>query len=444
MSLHGFRFWGRLRLGNQLGILLATGAVILGIIFYLYTSRLQRKLFLEGFEAHTTALFETVQLGLEVGLADENFGAIHTVFNWVKKKDSLSWIVLTDATGQIFAQYPEASFATIEDLQKHAATASIESRDIVRSGKWSAGTLKGELFLGFSTQALREHERRIIRDTGLSISILLAGILSLVFLFSKGLTGPLERLRLATQRITAGDLRARADENQSGSIEVQSVAHSVNVMVGKLVAEQEKSDSLLLNILPPAIAKRLKDGESQIVDAYESVTVLFADIVGFTVLASQVSPERLVEILNRVFTSFDLLAEQLKVEKVKTIGDCYMAVCGLPERIEHHAETMVKMAQQMQHALNEVNRIEGTALQIRTGIHSGRVVAGVIGKKKFAYDLWGDTVNTASRMEFHGGAGRIHLSAATAELLAGKFKLEDRGEVEIKGKGPMSCYFLSS
>jgi adenylate cyclase len=211
-----------------------------------------------------------------------------------------------------------------------------------------------------------------------------------------------------------------------------------------LASEQQKSEALLLNVLPAPIALRLKNGESQLADAYDSVTVLFADLVGFTQLSARTEARRLVAILNHIVTSFDDLADELGVEKVKTIGDSYMAVCGAPRANPRHAEVMAEMARRMLEALAVVNVYQHTALEIRIGLHSGPVVAGVIGTRKFAYDLWGDTVNTASRMESYGVAGRIHLSEATARLLDGSFPLESRGELQIRGKGPMHCYFLGN
>jgi adenylate cyclase len=219
----------------------------------------------------------------------------------------------------------------------------------------------------------------------------------------------------------------------------------------QVLVEQELSEMLLHNVLPQAIAERLKgrskltaDHLSQaIVDSYSKVTVLFADIVGFTAFSQGVSPEVLVGVLNDLFTRFDHIAEHRGLEKIKTIGDCYMAAAGLPTVVSDHADRAAHMALDMIEAIQDFNANTQHPLNIRIGISTGAAVAGVIGKSKFLYDLWGDVVNTASRMESHGIAGRIHLSEATRQALIQPFVLEERGVIEVKGKGEMSTWFLN-
>ena len=206
--------------------------------------------------------------------------------------------------------------------------------------------------------------------------------------------------------------------------------------------EQEQSDRLLLNILPQLIAERLKEEQSTIADSFDEVTVLFADLVGFTELASRLSPTQLVELLNQIFSAFDELSQGYGLEKIKTIGDAYMVVGGLPKPRRDHAEAIAQMALDMQKIISHFNTQNNQALSIRIGINTGPVVAGVIGIKKFSYDLWGDTVNTASRMESQGKANRIQVTEETYKRLKDKFVLEDRGEIPVKGKGKMQTYFL--
>ena len=207
--------------------------------------------------------------------------------------------------------------------------------------------------------------------------------------------------------------------------------------------EREKSERLLLNILPSAIAGRLKGGEKSIANGHEIVSVMFADLCGFTALSRKTTPADLVSMLNGIFTAFDLIVEKHGVEKIKTIGDCYMLVGGIPLHRGDHAAAVAECALEMLDALAALKRETGTELQMRVGIHTGPVVAGVIGKIKFTYDLWGDTVNVASRMESSGQPGRIHLSEQTAEQLQGRFLLEDRGFVECKGLGAVKTFFLN-
>jgi len=209
-----------------------------------------------------------------------------------------------------------------------------------------------------------------------------------------------------------------------------------------LQAEQDKSERLLLNILPASIAKRLKQQPTTLADDFAQVSVLFADIVGFTKISEQMSPSNLVKLLNNIFSRFDKLVDQHGLEKIKTIGDAYMVVAGLPLSCPDHVTQIADLALEMQQAVTKFNEEHNYNLRIRIGIHTGPVIAGVIGIKKFAYDLWGDTVNTASRMESHGAADCIQVSSSVYETLKDKYVLIKRGSIEIKGKGEMTTYWL--
>jgi class 3 adenylate cyclase len=205
-----------------------------------------------------------------------------------------------------------------------------------------------------------------------------------------------------------------------------------------------ENERLLLNILPPSIADRLRGGETVIADRFDEMTVLFADCVGFTELSSYLSPAELVVVLNEVFSMFDTLADRYGLEKIKTIGDAYMVVGGLepdPEGRSHVAR-VAEMALDMIDAVAAYRERTGSSLEVRIGMHAGPTVAGVIGLKKFIYDVWGDAVNTASRMESTGVPGRIQVSEQTQERLGSEFAFEPRGEIEIKGKGRLRTWFL--
>ncbi|NEO26592.1 MAG: adenylate/guanylate cyclase domain-containing protein [Kamptonema sp. SIO4C4] len=224
----------------------------------------------------------------------------------------------------------------------------------------------------------------------------------------------------------------------------ERLAYAEFLSLKKLNLEQKKSEQLLLNILPPSVAHQLKENHNTIAETYQNVTILFADIVGFTQLSSQISATELVELLNTIFSRFDRLAEKYGLEKIKTIGDAYMVVAGLPEPREDHASAIADMAIDMQLSLSQYNQHNQHPLNLRIGIHTGDVVAGVIGLKKFAYDLWGDTVNTASRMESHSLPGKIQVSESTYHVLKDQYQFQKRGKVSIKGKGDMDTYFLFS
>jgi len=205
-----------------------------------------------------------------------------------------------------------------------------------------------------------------------------------------------------------------------------------------LEIEQARSERLLLNVLPEPIAQRLKHDERLIADSFADVTVLFADIVGFTDYSADRSPEDVVSLLNTVFSRFDRLAEDRELEKIKTIGDAYMAVGGLPIPRPDHVEAVVEMAIAMQTEARDLG------VELRIGINTGPVVAGVIGTRKFSYDLWGDTVNTASRMESHGVPGEIQVTRATYDRARDRYGFTVRGEVDVKGKGPMTTYLVTT
>lgn len=209
-----------------------------------------------------------------------------------------------------------------------------------------------------------------------------------------------------------------------------------------LQIEKDKSERLLLNILPKPIAERLKLGERTIANGHPVVTVMFADLVGFTALSRRTAPADLVGILNGIFTAFDLLVERSCLEKIKTIGDSYMLAGGIPISREDHAQAVADVALEMVATLDRMNAANGTDLKMRIGMNTGPIVAGVIGKRKFTYDLWGDTVNLASRMESSGVAGAIHVSESTYDALKEDFVLVERGIVQCKGIGDVKTYFL--
>jgi adenylate cyclase len=210
---------------------------------------------------------------------------------------------------------------------------------------------------------------------------------------------------------------------------------------GEADMERARSDALLHNVLPDQIVTRLKDGERVIADRFDEASVLFADIAGFTPMSSTMAPDELVRLLNDVFSEFDALTGRFGVEKIKTIGDCYMVAAGVPVPRDDHASVIADMALEMQRLVAE-HPVRGRDLRFRIGLNSGPLVAGVIGRQKFIYDLWGDTVNTASRMESHGMAGQIQITAATRGLLDGRYRVSPRGTVEVKGKGAMETFVL--
>jgi class 3 adenylate cyclase/HAMP domain-containing protein len=222
----------------------------------------------------------------------------------------------------------------------------------------------------------------------------------------------------------------------------EELENRVEQRTAQLTKEKERSEQLLLNILPSEIAERLKKTNESPAEYFEEATILFADIVGFTSLSARMEPMELVAELNKIFSAFDQLTEKYNLEKIKTIGDAYMVVGGLPVSRPDHATAIANMALDMQAYIKTLDKIFGEALEIRIGINTGSVIAGVIGIKKFIYDLWGDTVNVASRMESHGKPGSIQVTEATYTHLKDDYILEARGQITVKGRGEMNTYWL--
>jgi urea transport system substrate-binding protein len=236
------------------------------------------------------------------------------------------------------------------------------------------------------------------------------------------------------------EARASRSADDEAVVVIRDVSERRQVEAA-LREEKERSEALLLNMLPRAIVAKLRDNPGTIAERFDDGTILFADIVGFTNLSSKTPPAEVVGLLNEIFTAFDRLTLKFGLEKIKTIGDAYMVVGGVPTPRDDHAEAVAEMALSMLDAVAEVSRTRGP-YQVRIGINSGPVVAGVLGLSKFVYDLWGDAVNVAARMESHGHPGSIQVSEETHRRLESSFLFESRGMVDVKGKGPMRTFFL--
>jgi adenylate cyclase len=239
----------------------------------------------------------------------------------------------------------------------------------------------------------------------------------------------------------ASDFLSKPVDLQELTLRVGHAAHTKQLF-DQLQAEQAKAEHLLLNILPRPIAERMKKGEVNIAEHHPDVTVLVADLVGFTTLAAHIGPEQVVYLLNEIFSGFDVLCDKHGLEKIKTIGDAYMVAGGIPLPRPDHAEAIAELALDMMADIEKFNRAYNTSIHLRIGISTGSVVAGVIGRRRFAYDLWGDTVNLACRLESMGRAGGIQVSEATYQRLEQKYRFEESRSINIKGRGKENIHTL--
>jgi adenylate cyclase len=276
--------------------------------------------------------------------------------------------------------------------------------------------------------------RRAVRWFGAFVAVfLLTGLAGEVFFSDADLPVSFTSTMLALNVIGAASVAFTL---------LATFAHQRNAALTALRSEQEKSEALLLNILPRSIAERLKGAAQTIADDFSEASILFADVVDFTQLAQRLPPAQMVGILDRLFSHFDVLVDRHGLEKIKTIGDCYMAAAGVPIPCPDHARRAALLALEMRDVFATSAVAGQPGLELRIGINSGPVVAGVIGTKRFLYDLWGDAVNTASRMESHGTPGEIQITRATYELLKDEFVCGPRGTIPVKGKGPMETWYL--
>ena len=306
----------------------------------------------------------------------------------------------------------------------------------------------------------KEVHRRV--QLGLVLALALLGLLSIGYtVILRLVLRPIRLLSLAVQQLEQGkfaeiqSIRGVRELNQlvTAFNQMASILHqrekekeAAMVDLGEkataLEKEKGRTEKLLLNVLPIAIADRLQKGEKVEAETFPEVTVLFADVVGFTKLAAELGPRSVTNLLNELFEIFDDLAEKYKLEKIKTIGDCYMAVAGVPDRSPTHAQQMADFSLEALSILKSQNQKLSRNLQIRIGMHSGTVAAGIIGRKKFAYDLWGDVVNVTNRLEGTAEPMKIHVSESVHARLEDSYLFEDRGEVELRNRGKLRTYYL--
>ena len=357
---------------------------------------------------------------------------------------------IIDVERNVFISQPEGMFSYVEgeyareDLRLFRTRAALLSDRVVyfldREAALQKRLLQSELNSG--RQELAGAQTTSIAG---AVIVVLAGLL-LAFAISRDIAGPIVQLTGTAERVRSGDLNARANVSTADEIGIlqdtfNSMTANLQTTLASLRLEQEKSENLLLNILPKEIAELLKNKPDTVAEHFNEASILFADVVNFTPMSSQMKPIELVELLNKVFSQFDDLVEKYDLEKIKTIGDCYMVASGVPKPRHDHAQSITQLALDMQATVN-ASEYFGRKLTFRIGINSGPVIAGVIGRKKFIYDLWGDAVNTASRMESNGMGGFVQITEDTYNLIQAEFLCEARGVIHVKGKGELHVWLV--
>ncbi|MEX0965864.1 MAG: adenylate/guanylate cyclase domain-containing protein [Bacteroidia bacterium] len=437
----------------------------------------QQKYFTSNFNKEVQNLANTVALGVEIALTEQNFEGVQTAMDFVKNDTRLEFVAIVQSDTVWDENYRNYTLRQ-NVIEVYPDTVEIdpgvESSEnlIVKRAAFQSSVFNGNIITGFNTAEIRKNmmEIRLVAVV-VSFIVFVFGILLGLWL-ARTISIPVLRIRDAALKVGAGDLSQRVETRSKD--EIGELTQVFNKMVVGLATAEERltqknnelentllhleeknvaiekerrrSDELLRNILPEETAEELKKfGKSQPKN-FDMVTVMFVDFSHFTLIAEHLTPSRLVAEIDLLFRAFDRIIGNYPIEKIKTIGDAYLCASGLPSPNQTHAFHIVRAALEIQRYLHEYQdsrrKEKLPFFEARIGIHSGPVVAGIVGSKKFAYDIWGDTVNTAARMEQSGEAGKINISGTTYGLVKDCFKVKSRGKVEAKHKGQVEMYFV--
>ncbi|HWJ92743.1 MAG TPA: adenylate/guanylate cyclase domain-containing protein [Flavisolibacter sp.] len=437
-------------------------AIVMMFAFFIlyYFPAQQEKHLLTNYNKEVQNLANTVALGVKIALTEQNFEGVQTAIGFVKDDPHLAFVCLLQVD-TVWNQDQSRFSLSKEIFQALPANKKVDpyqrSSDsvVVKNASFNTQVMNGEVMLGFTTKEIVQSKMQI-RTTSLLVSLLVFAIgITIGFWLARNISVPVLALRDAANKVGEGDLTQRVTKLHRDEIGELGIAFNkmvddlgraqkqISDRTHELVMEKKKSDELLLNILPADTAEELKITGSAQAKQYPSVTVLFADFRGFTRLSEKLHPQVLVAELNFFFSAFDRIVEKYNIEKIKTIGDAYMCAGGLPVENDTHAEDVVKAAVEMRDFIRQHRSKESELVfEIRIGVNTGPVVAGIVGLRKFAYDIWGDTVNIASRMETTSEPGKINISGATYELIKDRFDCVYRGKINAKNKGEIDMYFV--
>jgi class 3 adenylate cyclase/HAMP domain-containing protein len=431
------------------------------ILFY-YPAR-QESLLLENYNTEIENYANTVALGVKIALTEENYEGVEMALNFVRDDERLQYVSIiqkdsiwnqshTDFTieKEVFMTFPDS----IEVDPKAISTEDF----IIKSTPFETSVMNGEIMLSFSTSEIAIGRRQIrIASAMASFTVFVIGLL-IGYWLARKISIPVLELRDAANKVGEGDLTQSVQHKSRDEIGELGIAFNKMVKdlhtaqseifrrTQELSEEKKKSDDLLLNILPIETAKELKSTGQATAKYYESVTVIFTDFKDFTAISKSMSANKLVSELHDCFSKFDHIIRKYNIEKIKTIGDAYMCVAGLQaDNISHPfdaVEAAIEIMECMRQYRLEKQKIGETGFEVRIGIHTGPVVAGIVGVDKFAYDIWGSTVNLASRLEKNSKSNEINISETLYHIIKSKYKCTPRGKIVVKGLDKVAMYFI--
>jgi class 3 adenylate cyclase len=448
-------------------ILLTVLSVVLMFAFFIlfyYPNRQERLLF-DNYNKEIENFTNTVALGVKIALTEENFEGVETALNFVRDDSRLQFVSLIqtdtvwDADGTNFT-INKIVFKSFPENAEVDPYADSNKLFINKRASFFTPIMNGEILLSFSTSDIVKGRNEIRVASAIASFIVFVIGLSIGFLLARNISKPVLALRDAANKVGEGDLtqfvknRSRDEIGQLGVAfnkmvkDLDSARKQVEQRTVELTNEKQKSDELLLNILPSETAEELKNTGKAQARHYESVTVLFTDFVDFTAKSEKMTANKLVDELHHCFSGFDNIIKKYNIEKIKTIGDSYMCAAGIPVENPNHAFDAVNAAIEIRDCmLNYKKEREAkgeNSFDIRIGIHTGPVVAGIVGVNKFAYDIWGSTVNTASRLEDNSEPNKINISEALYKIIENEYNCNFRGEFKVKGLGEIPMYFVEN
>tara|TARA_R110002167_G_scaffold82444_2_gene224993 strand:- start:711 stop:2087 length:1377 start_codon:yes stop_codon:yes gene_type:complete len=431
------------------------------IIFY-YPAR-QESLLLENYNTEVENYANTVALGVKIALTEENFEGVEMALNYVRDDARLQFVSIVQNDSIWNSEHTDYStsptvFMTYPDSIEVNPNAVSNEDFIIKSTDFSTPIMSGKIMLSFSTDEIVKGRRQIRTASAIASFVVFVIGLLIGYWLAKNISMPVLALRDAANKVGMGDLTQSVKHRSGDEIGelgvafnkmVQDLSHArkeIDHRAQQLTVAKQKSDKLLLNILPSETAKELKiTGEAK-AKYYDSVTVLFTDFKDFTPISEKMSANKLVTELHHCFSKFDHIIQKHNIEKIKTIGDAYMCVGGLPILNQTHPFDAVNAALEIRDCMLEYREaklaIGEIGFDVRIGIHTGPVVAGIVGINKFAYDIWGSTVNTASRCEEASKPNEINISASLYEIIKDQYDCVQRGKIAVKGLGEISMYFV--